>query len=56
MKPIAAPIVGGIITSIIHVVILVPVFFALMKERAARRDQPNELRGWTNSVAQSELN
>jgi Cu(I)/Ag(I) efflux system membrane protein CusA/SilA len=31
MKPIAAPIVGGMITSTIHVLILVPVFFALMK-------------------------
>ncbi|MGB9467470.1 MAG: efflux RND transporter permease subunit [Candidatus Acidiferrum sp.] len=36
MKPIAAPIVGGIITSTIHVLILVPVFFAVMKERALR--------------------
>src|SRR5438105_4453243 len=34
MKPIAAPIVGGMITSSIHVLILVPLFFALMKERA----------------------
>jgi copper/silver efflux system protein len=37
MKPIAAPIVGGMITSTIHVLILVPVFFALIKERALRR-------------------
>lgn len=37
MKPIAAPIVGGMITSTIHVLILVPVFFAVMKERALRR-------------------
>jgi Cu(I)/Ag(I) efflux system membrane protein CusA/SilA len=37
MKPIAAPIVGGMITSTIHVLILVPVFFAIMKERAWRR-------------------
>jgi Cu(I)/Ag(I) efflux system membrane protein CusA/SilA len=37
MKPIAAPIVGGMISSTIHVLILVPVFFALMKERALRR-------------------
>jgi len=34
MKPIAAPIVGGMITSTIHVLILVPVFFVMMKERA----------------------
>ena len=37
MKPIAAPIVGGMVTSTIHVLILVPVFFAVMKERALRR-------------------
>jgi len=37
MKPIAAPIVGGMITSTIHVLILVPVFFVLMKERSLRR-------------------
>ena len=41
MKPIAAPIVGGMITSTIHVLILVPVFFALMKERALRRGTLN---------------
>jgi len=37
MKPIAAPMVGGMITSTIHVLILVPVFFVMMKERALRR-------------------
>jgi hypothetical protein len=37
MKPIAAPLVGGMITSTIHALILVPLFFALMKERAPRR-------------------
>jgi Cu(I)/Ag(I) efflux system membrane protein CusA/SilA len=37
MKPIAAPIVGGMITSTIHVLILVPVFFVMMKERDLRR-------------------
>jgi len=37
MKPIAAPIVGGMVTSTIHVLILVPVFFLLIKRRALRR-------------------
>jgi copper/silver efflux system protein len=37
MKPIAAPIVGGMITSTIHVLILVPVFFAILKERALKK-------------------
>jgi Cu(I)/Ag(I) efflux system membrane protein CusA/SilA len=36
MKPIAAPIVGGMITSTIHVLILVPVFFVLMKNHSLR--------------------
>jgi Cu(I)/Ag(I) efflux system membrane protein CusA/SilA len=34
MKPIAAPIVGGMITSTIQRLILVPVFFVVIKERA----------------------
>lgn len=37
MKPIAAPTVGGMITSTIYVLILVRVFFVLMKERALQR-------------------
>ena len=37
MKPIAAPIVGGMITSTIHVLILVPVFFLLIKRRELRQ-------------------
>lgn len=40
MKPIAAPIVGGMITSTIHVLILVPVFFVMLKERALMRKAP----------------
>jgi copper/silver efflux system protein len=40
MKPIAAPIIGGMITSTIHVLILVPVFFLLMKRRELRRGRP----------------
>jgi Cu(I)/Ag(I) efflux system membrane protein CusA/SilA len=45
MKPIAAPIVGGMITSTIHVLILVPVFFAVMKERALRAGNLNSKLG-----------
>ena len=51
MKPIAAPIVGGMITSTIHVLILVPVFFAMMKERALRR---GTLRGSARDGARSD--
>jgi copper/silver efflux system protein len=37
MKPIAAPIIGGMITSTIHVLIITPVIFAIMKRSALRR-------------------
>ena len=37
MKPIAAPIVGGMVSSTIAVMILVPIVFAMLKERALRR-------------------
>jgi copper/silver efflux system protein len=37
MKPIAAPIIGGMITSTIHVLIITPVIFYIMKIRALRK-------------------
>jgi len=37
MRPIATPIVGGMITSTIHVLLVTPVIFFLTKERARRR-------------------
>ena len=36
MKPIAAPIIGGMITSTIHVLIITPVIFYIMKRRELR--------------------
>jgi Cu(I)/Ag(I) efflux system membrane protein CusA/SilA len=54
MKPIAAPIVGGMITSTIHVLILVPVFFVLMKERALRRKALTGNRAQSDSYSQIE--
>jgi Cu(I)/Ag(I) efflux system membrane protein CusA/SilA len=36
LKPIAAPIVGGMVTSAIHVLIVTPVLFALMAPRQVR--------------------
>ena len=36
MEPIAVPIVGGMVTSSIAVLILLPVLFAILKERAFR--------------------
>jgi Cu(I)/Ag(I) efflux system membrane protein CusA/SilA len=54
MKPIAAPIVGGMITSTIHVLILVPVFFFLMKRRELRRGKLDRSRA-EGSLAEPEL-
>jgi len=36
MKPIAAPIIGGMITSTIHVLINIPVIFYVLKLRTLR--------------------
>ncbi|HET9830860.1 MAG TPA: hypothetical protein VFP91_04105 [Vicinamibacterales bacterium] len=36
MRPIAAPIIGGMITSTIHVLVITPVIFFIMKLRALR--------------------
>jgi Cu(I)/Ag(I) efflux system membrane protein CusA/SilA len=54
MKPIAAPIVGGMITLTIHVLILVPVFFFLMKRPrcelghwVSRQDGIEHFSSWT---------
>ena len=46
MKPIAAPIVGGMVTSTIAVLVLVPVLFTMIKERALRagRLRPSGMR------------
>ncbi|MHB8816718.1 MAG: efflux RND transporter permease subunit, partial [Steroidobacteraceae bacterium] len=37
MKPIAAPIVGGMVTSTIAAMILVPILYTMLKQRALRR-------------------
>ncbi len=37
MKPIAAPMIGGMISSAIHVLIMTPVIFVLMKTRDLKK-------------------
>lgn len=37
MKPIAAPVLGGLLTSAVHVLLVTPVIFAITKERELRR-------------------
>lgn len=45
MKPIAAPIIGGLITSTVHVLIITPVIFAMIKSRALEKGRlkPSEM-------------
>ena len=37
MKPLAAPMIGGLVTSTIHVLVVTPVLFALMKLHALKK-------------------
>jgi Cu(I)/Ag(I) efflux system membrane protein CusA/SilA len=40
MKPLATPVVGGMISSLIHILIVTPVIFAWMRERRGHASQP----------------
>lgn len=48
MQPIAAPMIGGLITSTIHVLIVTPVLFSYMKEYSLRKGklQISKMAGW----------
>lgn len=48
MKPIAAPMIGGLITSAIHVLIVTPILFSYMKERALKKGklEISKMAGW----------
>jgi Cu(I)/Ag(I) efflux system membrane protein CusA/SilA len=37
MKPLTAPMIGGLLTSAIHVLVVTPVLFVIMKERALKK-------------------
>ncbi len=37
MKPLAAPMIGGLVTSTIHVLVVTPVLFAFMKLHALKK-------------------
>jgi Cu(I)/Ag(I) efflux system membrane protein CusA/SilA len=37
MKPLAAPIIGGMVSSLIHILIVTPVIFAWLRERELKR-------------------
>jgi Cu(I)/Ag(I) efflux system membrane protein CusA/SilA len=38
MKPLAAPVIGGMLSSLIHILIVTPVIFAWLRERELRKE------------------
>ena len=38
MKPLATPVIGGMISSLIHILIVTPVIFLWLRERELSRD------------------
>lgn len=48
MKPLTAPMVGGLLTSAIHVLIVTPVLFIIMKENALKKGklEISKIAGW----------
>src|SRR5687768_18085420 len=37
MKPLAAPVIGGMVSSLIHILIVTPVIFAWLRERELKK-------------------
>ncbi len=48
MQPLAAPMIGGLITSTIHVLVVTPVLFSYMKEHALKQGtlKMSKMAGW----------
>ena len=40
MRPLAVPVIGGMFSSLIHILIVTPVLFAWLRERELSRNQP----------------
>lgn len=43
MKPLAAPVLGGMVSSLLHVLIVTPVIFSWLRERELRREKTTAL-------------
>ncbi len=39
MKPLATPVIGGMVSSLLHILIVTPVIFAILRERDLRRER-----------------
>jgi Cu(I)/Ag(I) efflux system membrane protein CusA/SilA len=55
MKPLATPVLGGMVSSLLHVLLVTPVIFCWLRERqlAIQPEEPSESRGgaWTPAIA-----
>lgn len=40
MRPLAAPVIGGMVSSLLHILVVTPVIFAWLRERATTRHTP----------------
>src|SRR6185503_5979678 len=40
MKPLATPVLGGMLSSLLHVLIVTPVIFFWLRERELKKDHP----------------
>ena len=38
MRPLATPVIGGMVSSLIHILIVTPVIFAWLRERELRQE------------------
>ena len=43
MKPLATPVLGGMISSLVHVLIVTPVIFTALRERQLRNEGSDPL-------------
>jgi Cu(I)/Ag(I) efflux system membrane protein CusA/SilA len=52
MKPLTAPMIGGLMTSAVHVLVVTPILFAYMKERALSKGklEISKMAGWMKEV------
>ncbi|MDA1307258.1 MAG: CusA/CzcA family heavy metal efflux RND transporter [Acidobacteria bacterium] len=55
MRPLAAPVLGGMVSSLLHVLVVTPVIFYWLRARHLPPDDENELGGNYRSVTTSEL-
>ncbi|MBI3004597.1 MAG: efflux RND transporter permease subunit [Ignavibacteriales bacterium] len=48
MQPLAAPMIGGLLTSTIHVLVVTPILFSYMKEYALKKGklEMSKMAGW----------